>query len=82
MKNITITLDEKTAVWVRAYAANHNKSVSRLISEMLQKYMRESREYDKAMRRYFAHKPYKFVRPGGRNPTRQELYDRAAFRRR
>src|SRR5690242_7116159 len=30
MKNITITLDEKTAAWVRIYAAEQGMSVSRL----------------------------------------------------
>ena len=82
MKNITITLDEKTAVWARVHAAKHNKSVSRLVGEMLQEHMRESREYDEAMQRYLAVKPFKFVKPGGRYPTREELHDRASLRRR
>jgi hypothetical protein len=82
MKNITITLDEKTAVWARVHAAKHNKSVSRLVGEMLQKHMHESREYEEAMRRFFSYKPVKFVLPGGRYPTREELHDRASLRRR
>ena len=82
MKNITITLDEKTAVWTRVHAAKHNKSVSRLVGEMLQSYMHESREYDDAMRQYLAGKPCRFEKPGGRYPTREELHDRAGLRRR
>jgi len=82
MKNITITLDETTAAWARVHAAKHNKSVSRLVGEMLQQHMRESREYDAAMRYWLAKKPYKFVKPGGRYPTREELHDRAGLRRR
>lgn len=82
MKNITITLDEKTAAWARVHAAKHNKSVSRLVGEMLQEHMRESREYDEAMRHWFALKPIKFVKPSGRYPTREELHDRASLRRR
>ena len=82
MKNITITLDEKTVAWARVHAAKHNKSVSRLVGEMLLKYMHEAREYDEAMRRWFAKKPYKFEKPGGRYPTREELHDRAGLRRR
>lgn len=82
IKNITITLAEKTAAWARVHAAKHNKSVSRLVGEMLEQHMRESREYDEAMRRYLAVKPFKFVRPGGRYPTREELHDRAGLRRR
>jgi len=82
MKNITITLDETTAAWARVHAAKHNKSVSRLVGEMLQQHMRESREYDEAMRHWLARKPYKFEKPGGRYPTRDELHDRAGLRRR
>ena len=82
MKNITITLDEETATWARVHAAKHNKSVSRLVGEMLQAHMHESREDDEAMRRWFSVKPVKFTRPGGRNPMREELHDRASLRRR
>jgi plasmid stability protein len=82
MKNITITLDEKTAAWARVEAAKHNKSVSRMVGEMLQKHMGESREYEEAMRRYLAVKPFIFEKPGGRLPTREELHDRASLRRR
>jgi plasmid stability protein len=35
MKNVTITLDEEVARWARILAAEHNKSVSRLVGEML-----------------------------------------------
>ena len=41
MKNVTITLDEQTAVWARVYAARHDTSVSRLIGEMLERRMPE-----------------------------------------
>ena len=80
MKNITITLDETTAAWARVHAAKHNKSVSRLVGEMLQKHMRESREYDEAMRRYLAKKPFKLKGPRQRYPRREELYDRGRLR--
>ena len=80
MKNITITLDAKTAAWARVHAAKHDKSVSRLVGEMLQEHMRESREYDEAMRRYLAIKPRKLKGPGQRYPKREELYDRPRLR--
>lgn len=50
MKNVTITLDGETAAWARVYAAQHNLSVSRFVGELLQQRMRESREYDEAIR--------------------------------
>ena len=82
MKNITITVDEKTAAWARVHAAKQNKSVSRLIGEMLGAQMRESREYEDAMRGWFARKTVKFQHAGRKYPTREELHDRAGLRRR
>ena len=80
MKNVTITLDEKTAAWVRIHAAERGKSVSRLVGEMLHERMREVRDYDQAMRRYLASRPLKFRWAAGRRPTREELHDRAGLR--
>jgi hypothetical protein len=80
VKNITITLDEKTAAWARIYAAQHGKSVSRLVGEMLQERMREMREYNEAMRRSLAKKPFKFDWLEGQKPTREDLHDRARLR--
>jgi hypothetical protein len=80
MKNVTITLDERTAIWARVYAATHNKSVSRLVGEMLQQRMGELHEYDQAMRRFLAKPPIKFKRTGKGYPTRDELHDRARLR--
>ncbi len=78
MKNITITLDEKTAAWVRIYAAQHDTSISRLLGEILQERMREVRDYNDAMRRYLAKKPLKFQWIA--RSTRDELHDRASLR--
>lgn len=83
MKNITITLDEKTAAWIRVYAARQGMSVSRLLGEMLQQRMRDLREYDEAMQRYLARLAKKATRRewiDGRRPTREELNERANFR--
>jgi hypothetical protein len=80
MKNVTITLDEQTAAWVRVYAARHNTSVSRLVGELLRERMRERKEYEQAMRRFLAKKPVAFRWKGGRRPTRDEIHDRDAFR--
>jgi hypothetical protein len=80
MKNITITLDERTAAWARIYAAQRGKSVSRLLGEILQERMREVRDYNDAMRRYLSKKPCKFQWADGSRPTRDELHDRANLR--
>lgn len=80
MKNITVTLDDKTAAWVRVYAARQGMSVSRLLGELLQKHMRDQREYWEAMRRFQALKPFHLNWVDGRRPTREELYDRVRIR--
>ena len=80
MKNVTITLDEKTAAWARVYAAKHNTSVSRIVGEMLRQRMTEFREYDDAMRRFLSKAPVELRRAGERYPTRNELHDRARLR--
>lgn len=80
MKNITITLDEKTAAWARIYAAKHGKSVSRLVGEMLHERMRELRDYDEAMRLSLSRKPFEFEWIDGRKPSREELHDRPRLR--
>jgi hypothetical protein len=80
MKNVTITLDEKTAAWARIYAAQHDMSVSRMIGEMLQRRMQEVREYDAAMRRFLAKRPVKLGRPGQRYARREEVHDRTRLR--
>lgn len=80
MKNITLTLDEKTAAWVRVHAAKQGKSVSRLLGEILQQHMHDQREYFEAMRRFQAIKPMAFDWADGRRPTREDLNVRPRFR--
>jgi hypothetical protein len=81
MKNVTITLDEDTAAWARVHAAQRNVSLSRFVGELLHEHMRESREYEEAMRRYLSRGPFKALKgPPQRYPAREELYDRAALR--
>ena len=79
MKNITVTLDEKTAAWARVYAARRNMSLSRFLGELLHQKMGESREYEDAMRRFLAVKS-RNLSDGKPYPSRDELYDRKILR--
>ena len=79
-KNVTITLDEKAATWARKHAARNNMSLSRLVGELLEKTMRESREYERAMRQYLAREPAPLKRGRSRYPSREKLYDRGRLR--
>lgn len=80
MKNITITLNPETARRVRVRAAERNLSVSRYISDLLEKDIRGTSEYEEAMKRYFSSNLFIKRQPGERRPTREELHDRAALR--
>jgi hypothetical protein len=82
MRNVTITLDEETAQWARVHAAERKMSLSRFVGELLRQRMRESREYEDAMRRYFRSKLVVRRRPDERQITREDLHDRAGLRRR
>jgi hypothetical protein len=80
MKNVTITVDAETAAWARVHAAQRNVSLSRFVGGILHQHMRESGEYERAMRQWFAEKPLKLKGPAERYATRDELYDRGRLR--
>lgn len=80
MKNVTITLEEKTAAWARKHAASLDLSLSRYVGSLLEKTMHESQEYERAMRRYLARGPSRLKKRAARYPARDELHDRTGFR--
>lgn len=80
MKNITITLDDKTAAWARVHAARQNMSLSRFLAGILDARMRESRNYERAMRRYLQLRPTAISKPSDVYPAREALYDRPGLR--
>jgi hypothetical protein len=80
MKNVTISLDEQTAVWAHKQAAEQEKSLSRFVGELLESSMRQSKEYQQAMRQYLSRGPVRLNKSGSRYPSRDELYDRPGFR--
>ncbi len=55
-------------------------SLSRFIGESLQQDMRQAREYEQAMRRFFDGEPVALKRRSRRYPKREELYDRDRLR--
>ena len=76
-RNVTITLEEDVARWLRVRAAERDTSMARLVGDMLKDQMKDEDSYEAAMRAHFAIvKPMKRRNPGERFPTRDELYDR------
>jgi hypothetical protein len=80
MKNVTITLDEKTAAWARGHAANAGMSLSRYVGELLEGTMKQSRDYERAMRQYLSKSPSHLKKSGSRYPRREELHERDRLR--
>ncbi len=80
MKNVTITLDEETARWARIEAAKRETSVSRLVGDLLQRYMAEAESYDDAMNQFLSRPPQPISSAGGPYPQRDELHERADLR--
>ena len=80
MTNITLTLPEDVARWLRIKAAENERSMSKWLAELLEGMQRREDEYEVAMKRALSIKPRKMEWVDGRKPTREELHDRAAFR--
>ena len=80
MKNITVTMPEDLAAWLRVRAAENGRSVSRWLAELLEGMRRGEEEYDLAMDRYLARKPRKLKWLDGHKPSREQLHDRPGFR--
>lgn len=80
LRNVTVTLDERTARWARVEAARRDTSVSKLIGGMLRDYMRRDTAYDAAMSRYLARAPERLRAPGEAYPRRDALYERDDLR--
>ena len=80
MKNVTITLPEDLARWLRVRAAEDDRSVSRWIAQLLAEMRCRDDEYEVAKKEFLAVKPRRMEWVDGRKPTREELHDRAGFR--
>jgi hypothetical protein len=80
VKNVTITLDDEVARWVRVYAAERNTSVSRLVGELLGNRMRADRGYAAAMRRFLNGKPQALQTKRQAYPKRDSLHERHRIR--
>jgi len=80
MRNVTVSLDERVARWVRVEAAKHDTSVSRYVGELLRRRMDDEEAYGRARRQFFSVEPRPLGRPGKPLPTREELHERDGLR--
>jgi hypothetical protein len=75
-RNVTITLDEKTARWVRVEAAKRDMSVSRFVGELLSDRRRREEGYEAARNLFLGRKPRPLRAPGDSLPSREEVHRR------
>ena len=80
MKNVTISLDEDTARWIRVQAATKATSVSRLVGEMLRERRLEDADYQNAMARFLERHAERLKSEENDYPDRESLYDRPILR--
>lgn len=78
LRNVTVTLKETVARWARIEAARRETSVSRFLGAFLEQRMLESDDYQAAMRRALARKP--FLKSDGPYLSREEAHDRSRLR--
>lgn len=75
-RNVTVTLDEGTARWVRVEAAKKDMSVSQYLGELLADRRCRHEGYEAARQRYMAREPRPLRLAGDRLPTRSEIHHR------
>lgn len=85
MKNVTVSLDDETYRKAKRRAAEHDRSLSSIVREVLQSYGAEESEFDRLKRRQ-SELLANWRRDGigldpSENVTREELYDRERARR-
>ena len=76
MKNITISLDDEVAQWTRVWAAKNDLSVSRMLSRLLKKQMREEEGYIAAMQQFLSSPTTALKAKDESYPDRESLYER------
>jgi hypothetical protein len=79
-KNVTITLTEETARWVRVEAAKRDTSVSAFLGSLLEEQRRRAGEYERAKSRFMARPALVLNEAGAPYPSRDSLHERKATR--
>ena len=75
MKNVTLSLPDDVARWARVWAAEHDMSVSRMLSITLEERMHASREYERQMNSFLQRQPV-CLKQQGTYPSREKVHER------
>ena len=75
MRNVTVTIPDDLAQWARVWAAEHDSSVSAMLSDVLRDIREKESRYVSAMECFFTAEPKK-LSDAAAYPDRDSLYDR------
>ena len=75
MKNVTLSIPDEVAKWARVWAAEHDTSVSKMLSDLLKERMESAKNYQNAMATFLSRVPVELKKVEG-YPSRATLYDR------
>ncbi len=75
MRNVTVSIPDDLAQWARVWAAEHDSSISAMLSDVLRGMREKECRYASAMESFFAAEPKK-LSDGAAYPDRDSLYDR------
>ena len=79
MKNVTITMDDTVAEWVRVEAAKRGSSLSRMLGEFLGEMQRREDAYERAYQEW-RNDTRRWRSDGAPYPKREEIYDRGRLK--
>jgi len=79
MKNVTITLDEKLAQWVKVMAARNNKSLSKFIAGLIENFRSSLGDEGEILTSFRTFAPRPMSEEKKRAFSREEIYDRTRF---
>jgi hypothetical protein len=74
MKNVTLSLPEEVAKWAKVWAAEHDTSVSKMLSDLLKERMESAKNYQNAMTSFLAREPVE-LKKGKGYPSRDSIYE-------
>lgn len=75
MKNITVTLPDETALWVRVWAAKMDESVSSALAHLIEEIKNEEEGRQTAFGEFMGKGPRR-ISDGTPYPTRDSIHDR------
>lgn len=76
MKDVTISLDDDTARWIRIEADRRDKSLSRFVAEVLRELMAGAGSYETAHQSFLSRGPFPLGEAGLPYPGRDVLHQR------